>query len=180
MKGPAFQPLAPRKAGMPNLLKEGMRPPRFALSRLRRERAGIVRLEKLLGKRRLVLLFASATAFAENDAAGKANRDAHEWFFTATRAAPAFRERDVAVLLVLALSGGDIGLKELPDPPADFHFLLDVGGKVSARYGGAPAFYLIGKDGTVKRAERKPPALNTLFGQIDAMPMRRREMKRNG
>ena len=91
------------------------------------------------------------------------------------------QQRDVVVLLLLSLpSNGDIGLKEIPDPPAGFHVLWDVGGKISSLYGGAPAFYLIGKDGTVKRAQRKPPPLKALFDQIDAMPMRRREMERKG
>lgn len=39
---------------------------------------------------------------------------------------------------------------------------------------------LIGKDGTVKRRETPPVKTQTLFDQIDAMPMRQREMQDGG
>jgi len=39
---------------------------------------------------------------------------------------------------------------------------------------------LIGKDGGVKRRETKPVALGPVFKQIDGMPMRQREMERDG
>lgn len=39
---------------------------------------------------------------------------------------------------------------------------------------------LIGKDGTVKRRSHEPVSLSSLFEQIDAMPMRRREMREQG
>jgi hypothetical protein len=45
------------------------------------------------------------------------------------------------------------------------------------RLGGAPAFYLVGKDGTIKRAERDFPPLEDLVRQIDSMPMRQQEMR---
>ncbi|CAN5842123.1 hypothetical protein BH24DEI2_BH24DEI2_12400 [soil metagenome] len=37
-------------------------------------------------------------------------------------------------------------------------------------------FVLIGKDGTVKRRSEETVSVNDLFDQIDAMPMRQREM----
>ena len=43
--------------------------------------------------------------------------------------------------------------------------------------GGAPAFYLVGKDGLIKMAQRTPPANAALFTTIDAMPMRQAEMR---
>ncbi|SLN60763.1 hypothetical protein ROJ8625_03083 [Roseivivax jejudonensis] len=51
------------------------------------------------------------------------------------------------------------------------------GGALRARF--APdgfLFVLVGKDGGVKRTETAPVAAADLFGTIDAMPMRRREM----
>ena len=39
---------------------------------------------------------------------------------------------------------------------------------------------LIGKDGTVAYSTRKPVALKTIFALIDAMPMRRSEMRKGG
>lgn len=36
---------------------------------------------------------------------------------------------------------------------------------------------LVGKDGTEKRRERQPVPPNVLYDQIDAMPMRQREMR---
>lgn len=43
-----------------------------------------------------------------------------------------------------------------------------------------PAFrvLLVGKDGTVKRADERPVSPDALFATIDAMPMRRDEMQR--
>jgi len=37
---------------------------------------------------------------------------------------------------------------------------------------------LVGKDGTVKRSDDRPVSPDTLFATIDAMPMRRDEMRR--
>ena len=38
---------------------------------------------------------------------------------------------------------------------------------------------LVGKDGTEKRREAEPVSVRALFDQIDAMPMRQREMRRD-
>ena len=71
-----------------------------------------------------------------------------------------------------------------------------VGENVSARYGAAPqqsaaalrrqysvsgkefAVLLVGKDTGIKRRSGQPVAMETLFRQIDQMPMRRQEMRR--
>jgi hypothetical protein len=42
------------------------------------------------------------------------------------------------------------------------------------------AVVLVGKDGGVKRRETAPLALDSLYSTIDAMPMRRREMREDG
>ena len=42
------------------------------------------------------------------------------------------------------------------------------------------AVILVGKDGYEKRREAGVPDLNSLFDQIDGMPMRRAEMRRRG
>jgi hypothetical protein len=39
------------------------------------------------------------------------------------------------------------------------------------------AFVLVGKDGTEKRRDRAPVAPEAIFEEIDAMPMRQREMR---
>lgn len=39
---------------------------------------------------------------------------------------------------------------------------------------------LVGKDGTSKRSDRAPVSPQVIFREIDAMPMRRQEMNRNG
>ncbi|MGF1453659.1 MAG: DUF4174 domain-containing protein [Opitutales bacterium] len=52
--------------------------------------------------------------------------------------------------------------------------------QIHAEYGPPPDRFLlllIGKDGTVKRRSLEPVPLETLFGQIDQMPMRKREMQ---
>lgn len=43
-----------------------------------------------------------------------------------------------------------------------------------------PAFrvFLVGKDGTIKRSDDRPVSTDALFATIDAMPMRRDEMRR--
>jgi len=38
---------------------------------------------------------------------------------------------------------------------------------------------LVGKDGTAKRRDAEPVSVRALFDQIDAMPMRQREMRRD-
>lgn len=51
------------------------------------------------------------------------------------------------------------------------------------RYGVGPASFrtiLIGKDGGAKLSSSVPISAARLFGLIDAMPMRRQEMRRNG
>ena len=55
--------------------------------------------------------------------------------------------------------------------------LADPGGRVGAGYGPAA---LIGKDGGVKARYKSLPALNTVAGLIDTMPMRQQEKRARG
>ena len=81
--------------------------------------------------------------------------------------APGFAERDV---VVLGLGGsGELYHDVNVDQP-----------EVKGRYGVEDGFMvlLIGKDGTVKRVWRRPVTASEVFELIDAMPMRRSEMRR--
>ena len=83
-----------------------------------------------------------------------------------------FEERDM--LLVLVPGGGlaRAGSRALSEREA---------GALRDAYGVAPDAFsvrLIGKDGGVKRKADEPVSLTDLFEQIDAMPMRQREMRR--
>lgn len=148
---------------MPDLLREGERPPRFALQSVAKR---TIALDAFLSKRRIVLLF-----LAPGPPAGDNGR---AWLETASKAGEALAERDV-IVLVIAAPGEARGATKLPAP---FVVLRDEKGEVAQRFGNAPAFYLIGKDGGIKRASRTCPPLSVLLGQIDAMPMRQEEMRR--
>jgi hypothetical protein len=54
--------------------------------------------------------------------------------------------------------------------------------QLRSRFGAAPAGFrvvLVGKDGGTKLAQSSPLTPGALFGTIDAMPMRREEMRRH-
>jgi len=88
---------------------------------------------------------------------------AHEW-----------NERDLVALLVSPLE---------PVPTrADVRFLRDENGELARLFDATgDAFFLLGKDGGVKMARDVVPPDAELWAIIDAMPMRRREMReRNG
>ncbi|MBT9391673.1 DUF4174 domain-containing protein [Hymenobacter sp. NST-14] len=78
-------------------------------------------------------------------------------------AAAGLRERDLLVR--------ELVLPELPAP--DRAYLRRLGVKTDAFQ-----VLLLGKDGGLKRRDTQPVAPQTLFSTIDAMPMRRQEMKR--
>lgn len=78
----------------------------------------------------------------------------------------AFIERDLRILAV--------------GPCAALPSLGDEDGSIARLFGvptGATAFFLIGKDGTIKCAQNTVPDLDELWAQIDAMTMRQREMR---
>jgi hypothetical protein len=82
----------------------------------------------------------------------------------------ALRERDIVVVRVI----GDRVAAELGPPPgAD-------AAELRARFGARRddfTFILVGKDGGVKLRSDTPVSAGRLSGVIDAMPMRRREMR---
>lgn len=82
-----------------------------------------------------------------------------------------FSERDVVVVYVV----GDSVSAELGGKPGQS------AGALRARYGGGGSQFeavLVGKDGGAKLSSGKPLTAATLFSTIDAMPMRRDEMRR--
>jgi hypothetical protein len=116
--------------------------------------------------RRVVVLVLSESA--EPDDTGPA------WLSAARARVRDLAERDLIVLVIARDSGAVPEAADLPAPT--FRVLRDGYGEETARLGGAPAFYLVGKDGAIKRAARSAPPLDELFSLIDSMPMRQAEM----
>lgn len=139
------------------MLKEGNGPPRFAL----RDSGGKRRdLTAFLGRDRIVIVFAPDAA----------------WIRAARAARNEFVERDLSLLIIAPPDSPTA--REATVPP--LYFLADDEGSTARAYGalpGAAMFYLVGKDRTIKMARRGCPANGELFAVIDAMPMRRREMR---
>lgn len=82
-----------------------------------------------------------------------------------------FKERDL--LLVELLTEGTSRAGEQPIGEADVE-------RVRSRFKIAPQEFrviLVGKDGTAKRRDSNPVKPEVIFSEIDAMPMRRREMR---
>lgn len=148
------------------LLREGERPPRFALPMLTAGPGKVINLDDLLGRRRILLVALPARPDAQNGALA--------WLAGAARESAALIERDLSVLVLMPDAAQAPAFVPAAPPLV---YLYDADGRVAARFGGAPAFYLVGKDGHIKRASRNCSPLKTLFGQIDAMPMRRQEMR---
>ena len=137
------------------LLKAGAHVPAFALPDAHTGRR--VEYAVFLRKRRVIVL-------ALNDVGAA-------WLAGAVKQARAFAERDLTVLAIM--KSGD-----KPDTvPDGFHVLHDADGAITERIGGAPAFYLVGKDTGIKIASRTCPTPAEIFRTIDAMPMRAREMR---
>jgi hypothetical protein len=80
------------------------------------------------------------------------------------------RERDLLVFHVLERGPSFLGSREIS--PAEARAL----GQRFSIPQGAFAVVLVGKDGTVKLKRQGPTALADIFGLIDSMPMRQREM----
>lgn len=84
-----------------------------------------------------------------------------------------FRERDLITFYLFR--NGVSRLHEQPLHPSSAEDILD-------QYGsGKPGFrlLLIGKDGGVKLRKDTPVSVEDIFGLIDSMPMRQREMREN-
>lgn len=102
--------------------------------------------------------------------------DAHPHFLaqrqTATGFDEGFRERDLLFVAVL----------EEGESLVDGQHAIDAASvrALRERYEVAPgtfAVVLVGKDGAAKRRSAEPVPPSALFGQIDQMPMRQREMR---
>lgn len=146
------------------LLSDTRRPPLFALPDARGQ---TVRLDTFLHRKRIVVLALPAGAALQGA----------EFLRAAQTHRAEFEARDLVVLaLVPPQSPASRPYDALP-----IYMLQDANAKIAHVWGGSrdtPAFYLIGKDGGIKLASRTFPALRELFATIDAMPMRREEMRR--
>ena len=85
--------------------------------------------------------------------------------------AGAFRERDIVVIYVV---GDDVSADLGPAPGSDAQGLRRRYGVDANRF----AALLVGKDGGVKLKSSSPLSASRLSSVIDAMPMRRQEMRR--
>jgi len=149
---------------MARLIAEGKRVPVFTL----RDGAGNdIRLESFLKRRRVLLVFLSARE--EGDCC-------RAWLKEARGRARDLAERDMTVLVVAPEPATVAEAQNLPEP---FVVLSDSRGEVVSAFGGVPAFYLVGKDGTVKRSARECLPLAEIFRQIDTLPLRRQEMQQS-
>ncbi len=88
-----------------------------------------------------------------------------------------FLEREIKVLIISDELNEISESQNLPEP---FSALVDSDGKVQDIIGGAPAFYLVGKDTEIKISSRRPRGLEDIFRLVDSMPMRKEEMRRRG
>lgn len=85
-----------------------------------------------------------------------------------------FAERDLVLFTVLEKGISKAGTKSLSSAEKEF---------LRERFGVIPGQFrvlLIGKDGGAKRTDMHPVSMQTLNGVIDAMPMRRDEMRKRG
>lgn len=144
------------------LLREGGVVPPFTLPDA--ATGYLIAWASFLRARRIVLIVAGSGARADPASAG--------WLAQALADWNGFAERDLTVIVVSPHAE--------PSRPHSAYFLIlrDEGGQVSRHLGGAPAFYLVGKDTHIAWATRDLPPNRDLFGRIDAMPMRRAEMRR--
>ena len=139
------------------MLVSKRRPSQFRLSDSRGQEKA---LAEFLGRRRVVLIF---------------NPDA-AYFDALSGHQDGLIERDMVVLAILPPAHP---LSSRPASPP-LWVLTDGGGRMAAVYGvptDGPFFCLIGKDGTVKQAGQNLPTPAELFETIDAMPMRRQEVR---
>jgi hypothetical protein len=91
-----------------------------------------------------------------------------------------FRDRDM--LLITVRAEGTSRIRRAPS--GDARPLTDAAVRRLQERFDVPSdafrVILVGKDGTEKRRETEPVAARVLFDQIDAMPMRQREMREDG
>lgn len=110
---------------------------------------------------RLLLLFAPDSSHPDYVRQWEMLEDAEE----------GIAERDLFVFMLFEEEAGFAG-RQVASPV----FAADVRGQFDVAPGEFTAL-LIGKDGTVKRRFAQPVSTFELFTLIDAMPMRRREMR---
>ena len=124
----------------------------------------MVNLESLRWNTRIVLVFGTAAT----DVAVMQQR---AWL---DQHVNRISERDLVVGYIFEHGPSVIGEEAiLPEDSATLREQFDV--RV-----GAFKFVLVGKDGGIKRAANEPVGADDLFAQIDAMPMRQREMRQRG
>ena len=127
-------------------------------------------LQGLRDRARVVILFAPAANAMDVEARKwKAQRD----FFAEPGVASGLIERQLVVVLVSA------GNEAWP-PDLKIANASGDAAKIRADYG-VPAGHflavLVGKDGEIKEASPEPWRAGSIFAKIDAMPMRKQEMK---
>lgn len=156
---------------MADLLRDETRPPNFSFSHPNRKGPSALHKD-FLYKKRIVLLFLPDDIY-KNDSIRRTYRAMYGRVVSNWHE---FKIRDMAVLVI---RGRGVVIPESRAVPssADFVIVTNADNTITAKYGGAPAFYLVGKDGGIKRASRRCPTVADLFRQIDAMPMRRQEMR---
>ena len=84
-----------------------------------------------------------------------------------------FKERDLITFFLF--KKGASRLNEQPLHPASAEDILEQFGSGQSGF----RFLLIGKDGGVKLQKDSPVSAEDIFGLIDSMPMRQREMREN-
>ena len=150
----------------PRLLSEGSRPPDFtlegeeAVDGTEHNRPVTVSLHSFLGDKRIVVVFSPTQAYLDQVEG------------------PSYNDRDLVVLAILRPDDPLLTVAARP-----LYLLSDEAGRVARRFhagAGQPTFYLIGKDGTIKMARHGCPSNTELFATVDAMPMRRRELRERG
>ncbi len=118
-------------------------------------------LGQYLWKNRLLFLFSPSSEFpAFHTLSGEVDRDLE-----------GVRDRDLLVYRILGQGPSFLGSCQITPPEAV---------ALRRRFGvtrGAFTVVLVGKDGTVKLKRQGPTALRDIFGLIDSMPMRQREMQ---
>jgi peroxiredoxin len=148
---------------MSGLLEEGKRIPSFTLKTTQGKE---VRYASLLRRHRIILVALSGV-----------DTNMRHWLAVGRQKADEFLEREIKVLIISDELNEISESQNLPEP---FSALVDSDGKVQDIIGGAPAFYLVGKDTEIKISSRRPRGLEDIFRLVDSMPMRKEEMRRRG
>lgn len=157
------------------------------------ENAAGFRLDEVQWKNRVLLLFAPIVApvaesseelpeaeqHPDRTGEGSALRGQRRYL----RAAPdsAFAERDLLLVQVPARGRGQWRGWGSDEAAAARAVSAEAIARLRERFGVAEdafALILVGKDGTEKRRDEAPVPLQAIFDEIDAMPMRQRELRR--